>query len=79
MLPAERSVPRAVGVSGHPPVSKRISTLCIRFDALTTVTSGIAVVTAFVLRLLAMRFHWRAPRAWNRRSTVREGPAKATA
>lgn len=33
---------------------------------------GLAVVTAFVLRLLAMKFHWRAPRAWNRRSTVRE-------
>jgi uncharacterized membrane protein YeiH len=54
--------------------------LCIRFDALTTVTSGAAVVTAFALRLLAMRFNWRAPRAWNRRSTVREeDPSKATA
>ena len=41
-------------------------------DALTSLTSGLAVVTAFVLRLLAMRFHWRAPRAWNRRSTARE-------
>ena len=39
----------------------------------TPFTSGLAVVTAFVLRLLAMRFHWRAPRAWNRRSTAREG------
>ncbi|MGV9787904.1 trimeric intracellular cation channel family protein [Streptomyces sp. NPDC004673] len=46
--------------------------LCIRFDALTSVTSGIAAAVAFVLRLLAMRFHWRAPRAWNRRSTVME-------
>ncbi|MFI1365071.1 trimeric intracellular cation channel family protein [Streptomyces griseochromogenes] len=46
--------------------------LCIRYDALTPFTSGLAVVTAFVLRLLAMRFHWRAPRAWNRRSTVSE-------
>ncbi|MGQ4415251.1 trimeric intracellular cation channel family protein [Streptomyces sp. SAS_269] len=46
--------------------------LCIRYDALTPLTSGLAVVTAFVLRLLAMRFHWRAPRAWNRRSTVTE-------
>ncbi|MBA2944677.1 trimeric intracellular cation channel family protein [Streptomyces himalayensis] len=46
--------------------------LCIRFDALSAVTSGIAVVTAFVLRLLAMRYHWRAPRAWNRRSTAVE-------
>lgn len=46
--------------------------LCIRWDALTPFTSGLAVVTAFALRLLAMRFHWRAPRAWNRRSTVAE-------
>ncbi|MEU0784378.1 trimeric intracellular cation channel family protein [Streptomyces sp. NPDC006173] len=46
--------------------------LCIRYDALTPFTSGLAVVTAFALRLLAMRFHWRAPRAWNRRSTVSE-------
>ncbi len=46
--------------------------LCIRYDALTPLTSALAAVTAFALRLLAMRFHWRAPRAWNRRSTVRE-------
>ncbi|MFD8835719.1 trimeric intracellular cation channel family protein [Streptomyces griseofuscus] len=46
--------------------------LCIRYDALTPLTSGIAAVIAFVLRLLAMRYHWRAPRAWNRRSTVTE-------
>ncbi|MGI5458141.1 trimeric intracellular cation channel family protein [Streptomyces sp. CA-249302] len=46
--------------------------LCIRYDALTPFTSGLAVVTAFALRLLAMKYHWRAPRAWNRRSTVRE-------
>ncbi|MFE4969202.1 trimeric intracellular cation channel family protein [Streptomyces sp. NPDC056660] len=46
--------------------------VCIHYDALTPFTSGLAVVTAFVLRLLAMRFHWRAPRAWNRRTTVRE-------
>ncbi|MFG2132106.1 trimeric intracellular cation channel family protein [Streptomyces sp. NPDC048751] len=46
--------------------------LCIRYDALTPLTSALAAVTAFALRLLAMRYHWRAPRAWNRRSTVRE-------
>jgi uncharacterized membrane protein YeiH len=46
--------------------------LCIRFDVLNAATSGLAVVTAFVLRLLAMRFHWRAPRAWNRRSAAAE-------
>ncbi|MFE2419403.1 trimeric intracellular cation channel family protein [Streptomyces hokutonensis] len=48
--------------------------VCIRYDALGPFTSGLAVVTAFVLRLLAMRFHWRAPRAWNRRSNAREDP-----
>ncbi|MEW2619844.1 trimeric intracellular cation channel family protein [Streptomyces sp. NPDC048106] len=46
--------------------------LCIRYDALTPLTSGLAALTAFLLRLLAMRYHWRAPRAWNRRSTVVE-------
>ncbi|MGW6460417.1 trimeric intracellular cation channel family protein [Streptomyces sp. NPDC055078] len=46
--------------------------LCIRFGTLNDVTSGLAVVTAFVLRLLALRYHWRAPRAWNRRSTAAE-------
>lgn len=46
--------------------------LCIRFDALNAFTSGIAVILAFVLRLLAMRYHWRAPRAYNRRSGTAE-------
>ncbi|MFI8350658.1 trimeric intracellular cation channel family protein [Streptomyces sp. NPDC085596] len=53
-------------------VGATMAVLCIRFDALTSVTSGTAAATAFVLRLLAMKFHWRAPRAWNRRSTVTE-------
>ncbi|WP_200308325.1 trimeric intracellular cation channel family protein [Streptomyces adelaidensis] len=48
--------------------------LCISLDALNPLTSALAAVTAFVLRLLAMRYHWRAPRAWNRRSAaVEEG------
>jgi uncharacterized membrane protein YeiH len=46
--------------------------LCIRFDVLNGATSALAAATAFVLRLLAMRFHWRAPRAWNRRSEAAE-------
>lgn len=46
--------------------------LCIHYDLLSPFTIGLAAVTAFVLRLLAMRFHWRAPRAWHRRSTVTE-------
>lgn len=53
-------------------VGAAIVVLCIRYDALNPYTSGLAVVTAFVLRLLAMKYHWRAPRAWNRRSTVSE-------
>ena len=53
-------------------VGAAIVVLCIRYDALNPFTSGLAVVTAFALRLLAMKYHWRAPRAWNRRSTVSE-------
>jgi uncharacterized membrane protein YeiH len=57
-------------------VGSGLVVLCIHFDALTPITSALAVVTAFVLRLLAMARGWRAPRAWNRRSAVEE---KATA
>ncbi|MEU3951573.1 trimeric intracellular cation channel family protein [Streptomyces achromogenes] len=53
-------------------VGSAMVVLCIRYDVLTPLTSAFAALTAFVLRLLAMRFHWRAPRAWNRRSTVTE-------
>ncbi|MFI1394803.1 trimeric intracellular cation channel family protein [Streptomyces sp. NPDC020681] len=50
-------------------VGATMAVLCIHYDVLNAVTSTLAVVTAFVLRLLAMHFHWRAPRAWNRRSS----------
>ncbi|CAM5457274.1 hypothetical protein SAFG77S_04997 [Streptomyces afghaniensis] len=53
-------------------VGAALVALCLRYDALNPFTSALAVITAFVLRLLAMRFHWRAPRAWHRRSTVSE-------
>ncbi|MFJ8946639.1 trimeric intracellular cation channel family protein [Streptomyces sp. NPDC102395] len=53
-------------------VGATIVVLCIRYDVIGPWASGGAAVTTFVLRLLAMRFHWRAPRAWNRRSTVSE-------
>nr|WP_206345220.1 trimeric intracellular cation channel family protein [Streptomyces thermoviolaceus] len=53
-------------------VGATLVVLCIHYDMLSPLTSALAAVTAFVIRLLAMRFHWRAPRAWNRRSTVRE-------
>lgn len=46
--------------------------LCIRFDTLNAFTGTVSVITTFGLRLLALRYHWRAPRAWQRRSTVRE-------
>ncbi len=49
-----------------------IVALLIRFHALTAVTGALAAVTACVLRLLAMRYGWRAPRAWHRRSEAVE-------
>ncbi|MFD3455477.1 trimeric intracellular cation channel family protein [Streptomyces sp. NPDC058691] len=52
-----------------------IVALLIHFGALTPATGVVAVVTAFTLRLLAMRFHWRAPRAWHRRSRAEEDAA----
>ncbi|MEU8822924.1 trimeric intracellular cation channel family protein [Streptomyces sp. NPDC048636] len=58
------AVPAIVGAS--------IAALLIHFDALTGATSALAAATAFLVRLLAMRFGWRAPRAWNRRSTAAE-------
>ncbi|GAA1293589.1 trimeric intracellular cation channel family protein [Streptomyces sanglieri] len=52
--------------------------LCIRFDMLNAFTSGTAVIVAFVLRLLAMRYHWRAPRAYNRKSASAEESSATT-
>ncbi|NUS45076.1 MAG: trimeric intracellular cation channel family protein [Mycobacteriaceae bacterium] len=42
--------------------------LLIRFHALTPATGVSAVLATFLLRLLAMHYHWRAPRAYNRRT-----------
>lgn len=56
------AVPAAIGST--------MVALCIHFRALDGFTTALAAVTAFVLRLLAMQYHWRAPRAWNWRSTV---------
>ncbi|WP_128380119.1 trimeric intracellular cation channel family protein [Streptomyces cavernae] len=53
-------------------VGSTMVVLCIHYDALNPLTTALAALSAFVLRLLAMRYHWRAPRAWNRRSTVAE-------
>ncbi|MEG3629144.1 trimeric intracellular cation channel family protein [Streptomyces poriticola] len=54
-------------------VGAALVALCIGYEVLNPFTSALAAATAFALRLLALRFRWRAPRAWNRRSTVVEG------
>jgi uncharacterized membrane protein YeiH len=56
-------------------VGSTMVVLCIHYGALTGYTTALAAVTAFVLRLLAMRYHWRAPRAPHRRPS----PARRTA
>ncbi|MEV6161677.1 trimeric intracellular cation channel family protein [Streptomyces sp. NPDC052052] len=57
-------------------VGAAVVAVCIRFHALNAFTSGTAVILAFALRLLSMRYHLRAPRAYNRRSaTAEEGRA----
>ncbi|MFF0741831.1 trimeric intracellular cation channel family protein [Streptomyces sp. NPDC004111] len=48
--------------------------LCIRFGVLNAFTSGLAVCTALSLRLLALKYHWRAPRAWHRSSVKADEP-----
>ncbi|POX43456.1 hypothetical protein C3486_00565 [Streptomyces sp. Ru73] len=53
-------------------VGAAIVALCIRFQTLNPGTSAAAALVAFAVRLLALRYHWRAPRAWNRRSTAVE-------
>nr|WP_202447628.1 trimeric intracellular cation channel family protein [Streptomyces sp. SID5468] len=60
-------------------VGATIVALLIHFHAFTASGGVLAAVTAFVLRLLAMRYGWRAPRAWHRRSTVREQEPAAPA
>jgi uncharacterized membrane protein YeiH len=40
---------------------------------LTAVTGTFAALSAFVLRMLALRYDWRAPRAWHRGSASPEG------
>ncbi|MCX5385820.1 trimeric intracellular cation channel family protein [Streptomyces sp. NBC_00083] len=53
-------------------VGSTMVVLFIRFDILNAGTSGLAVVTAFLLRIAALKYHWRAPRAWHRRSSTLE-------
>ncbi|OEJ94305.1 trimeric intracellular cation channel family protein [Streptomyces thermolilacinus] len=53
-------------------VGSTLVVLFIRFEALNPFTSSLAALAAFALRMLALRYSWRAPRAWNRRSTATE-------
>ncbi|MFI1968940.1 hypothetical protein BLA24_23850 [Streptomyces cinnamoneus] len=53
-------------------VGATMAALLIRYDSLNITTSMLSAATAFVLRLLAMRYNWRAPRAWHRRSAASE-------
>ncbi|ARZ67747.1 trimeric intracellular cation channel family protein [Streptomyces sp. HU2014] len=53
-------------------VGAAMAALLIRFGSLNGTTIVAPVLTAFVLRLMAMKFHWRAPRAWHRRSAATE-------
>ncbi|XLD97174.1 TRIC cation channel family protein [Streptomyces sp. 184] len=54
------AVPALVGAAA--------TALLIRFDQVGPASATAAAALAFVLRLLALRFRWRAPRAWQRRS-----------
>ena len=49
-----------------------VTALLLGAGALNAVTMLSAAALAFVVRLLALRFGWRAPRAWHRRSTVED-------
>ncbi|WP_405716728.1 MULTISPECIES: trimeric intracellular cation channel family protein [unclassified Streptomyces] len=59
-------------------VGATTTVLCIRFGVLNAFTSGTAVIAAFLLRLLSMRYHWRAPRAYNRKSATAEESSATT-
>jgi uncharacterized membrane protein YeiH len=53
-------------------VGATMTALLLNAGALNAGTMLLAAALAFVVRLLALRFGWRAPRAWHRRSTVEE-------
>ncbi|GGO92947.1 trimeric intracellular cation channel family protein [Wenjunlia tyrosinilytica] len=56
-------------------VGATLVALLIRFDEFNATTGTLSAVVAFVLRLLAIRFEWRAPRAWHRSSAAKESDA----
>ncbi|WP_419998019.1 trimeric intracellular cation channel family protein [Streptomyces boninensis] len=45
-----------------------LTALLLKADELSPAAGAAAAALAFTVRLLAMRFGWRAPRAWQRRS-----------
>lgn len=55
-------------------VGAGLTVACIHFGAFNALTGTLAALVAFLVRLLAMRYHWRAPRAWHRRSEATEEP-----
>lgn len=50
-------------------VGSTVVAVLIAFGRLDGVTGTLAALVAFVLRLLALRYDWRAPRAWHRGSS----------
>jgi uncharacterized membrane protein YeiH len=46
--------------------------LLLRQDLLNDLTMALSVLVAFTLRMLALHYGWRAPRAWHRRSAAAE-------
>ncbi|HWM35731.1 MAG TPA: trimeric intracellular cation channel family protein, partial [Streptomyces sp.] len=53
-------------------IGATVAALLLGVGALNAVTMTLAATLAFVVRLLAMRYGWRAPRAWHRRSEVED-------
>ncbi|WP_354642404.1 trimeric intracellular cation channel family protein [Kitasatospora camelliae] len=47
-------------------VGATVVAVLIATDHLTPLTATAAALTAFVIRILALRYGWRAPRAWHR-------------
>jgi uncharacterized membrane protein YeiH len=55
-------------------VGAALTVVCVHFDVFNALTGTLAALVALLVRLLAMRYHWRAPRAWRRRSEAAEEP-----
>ncbi len=53
-------------------IGATVTALLLGAGALNATTMPLAAALAFLVRLLAMRYGWRAPRAWHRRSQVED-------